>query len=580
MTLHRLFTGAFALALLFPAAAAASAQTVLVRIVDGETSGPLVGALTYLDDTQGRTVKNTLTDERGRALFVGIPAGSYRVRVEMIGMGTTQTDVFAVSDGATITQEVRMESRAIELEGLEVELEAGRCTVRPGAEGALVAQIWDEARKALSAASLTDERGRYRYETIMYDRQIDRETGVVLDEERKRREGYMNTPFESHPAEDLVENGFVQRDGQGYLYMAPDATVLLSDPFLDSHCFRVAERRDDGLIGLGFEPTGETKTVPDIAGTMWLDPETAELRWLEFTYEFLDPERTSDQVGGRVDFQRMPDGTWIVPEWWIRMPILSTQTDFQGRQRPYIARYHQTGGLVTEVREAGGRSLGQRAETGGVEGVVMDSLGVPLPGVRVGVMGYSQEVYTNSQGEFSIGGLTDGRYQVRFVDPALEDAGFIPPPVEQDVIRGELSRLEYHMPSKGDVLFEACRGQERRDGTAVLAGTVVDGLGRPVPDATVRVTWVGYDVLGGGQLTTTDARSMTGGSNTSNLRETTNGFELTTGSAGAYSFCGLPAGARLQLQALTADRESDEAEVVIPDTEVGAMFVLELSTSR
>ena len=578
MSYLRPMMGAVVLALLL--SASTSAQTVLVRVVHGETAGPVVGALAYLDDSQGQTVKNTLTDERGRALFVGIPAGSYRVRVEMIGMGTTETQVFDISDGATFTEEVRMESSAIQLEGIEVELEADRCTVRPGAEGALVARIWDEARKALSAASLTDERGRYRYETIKYDRKIDRQTGVVLDEERTRREGYMDTPFESHPAEDLVENGFVQRDGQGFLYMAPDADVLLSDAFLDTHCVRVAERRDGGLVGLGFEPTGENKTVPDILGTMWIDAETAELRWLEFTYEFLQQEMMSDQVGGRVDFQRMPDGTWIVPEWWIRMPIMGTQTDFQGRPRPYIAEYHQTGGLVAEVSEAGGRILGQRAETGGFEGVVRDSLGAPMGGVRVGVVGSTQEVYSNAQGEFSITGLTDGRYQVRFIDPALEDAGFIPPPVPQDVIRGELAQMEYHMPSKGDVLFEACRGEERPDGTAVLAGTVVDALGRPVSDATVRVSWVGYDMVGGGGLTSSDARNMAGGSNVQNLRETTNGFEFTTGSAGTYSFCGLPAGARIQVQALAGDRQSDEFEVVIPDHEVGAMRVLELTNRR
>lgn len=565
--LSRFLTGALACALLLPVHA--FAQTVLVRVVDAETSGPLVGALTYLDSAEGRTVKNTLTDERGRALFVGIAPGSYRVRVEMIGMGTAQTELFEVSDGTTATREVRMESTAIELEGLEVELEAGRCTVRPGQEGELVAQIWDEARKALSAASLTEDRGRYRYETVKYDRQIDRETGVVLSEERSRREGYMETPFESHPAEDLVENGFVRRDGREFVYMAPDADVLLSDAFLDTHCFRIAGRRGDGLIGLGFEPTGEDKTAPDIAGTMWIDPETAELRWLEFTYEYLDPEMSTDQVGGRVDFQRMPDGTWIVPEWWIRMPVLSTQTDFEGRQRPYIARYHQTGGLVAEVREAGGRSLGQRAETGGIEGMVMDSLGVPLRGVRVGIIGSNQEVYTDTEGEFSITGLTDGRYQVRFVDPRLEVAGFIPPPVEQDVIRGEMSEMEYHMPSKGDVLFEACRGEEHPEGSVVLAGTVVDGLGRPVSGATVSLSWVGYDFSGN----RTD-RSIT------DLRERSQGVRMTTGAVGTYSFCGLPAGERIQLSAATEDLEVGPFEVVIPDYEVGALRVLELSRSR
>ncbi len=416
----------------------ASAQTVLVRVVDGESMAPSVGAIASLETPDGTLVRNTLTDERGRALFIGVPVGTYRVRAEMIGMATAQTDVFTLSDGTTINEELRLESSAIQLEGIEVELDAGRCSVRPGQEGLLVARIWDEARKALSAASLTDRSGAYRYETVRYDRRLDRD-GIILNEDQEKREGYMSTPFESRPAEDLAENGYVQRDGRDFVYYAPDAAVLLSDPFLDNHCFRLPGRNDSGLVGLGFEPTGDRKNVPDIGGTMWLDAETAELRWLEFEYQYLDPEMTSEMVGGRVDFERMPNGTWIVPEWWIRMPVMGSQTNFQRERRPYIAQYHQTGGLVLEAREAGGRSLGQRAQTGGIEGVVTDSLGIPLPGVRVGVVGSNQEVYSDRAGQFSITGLTDGRYQVRFVDARLEQAGYIPEPVPKDVIRGEMS---------------------------------------------------------------------------------------------------------------------------------------------
>ena len=308
-------------ALLLPAVA--SAQSVVVRVMTEESSMPVFGALTYLDDPSGRMVRNALTDERGRALFVGIEAGSYKVRVEMIGMATAETEVFEVADGMSVAQDLRLSSSAIQLEGIEVEADGGRCRVRPGGEGLAIADVWDEARKALTAAALTDEQGVYRYETMVYDRRLDRNF-LILDESETRREGYMKTPFESRPAEDLVTNGFVQRDGTDYLYYAPDATVLLSDPFLDTHCFRL-RRGEDGLLGLAFEPTSENKRVPDIAGTMWIDDETAELQWLEFTYQNLDAEIRSDDLGGRVDFRRMPAGTWIVPEWWIRMPAVAEQ---------------------------------------------------------------------------------------------------------------------------------------------------------------------------------------------------------------------------------------------------------------
>ena len=545
---------------------AAASQTVLARVVDGATSRPTFGALAYLVDPGGVTIKNALTDERGRALFVGIPAGRYRVRVEMIGMSTVETDLFDVMEGASVSQDVRLESSAIQLDGLEVELDAGRCRVRPGGEGLLVAEVWDEARKALSAAAFTDDLGTYRYETMTYDRTIDRDAQVILAEEQKRREGYMRAPFESRPAEDLIENGFVQADGRDRLWFAPDASVLLSDAFLDTHCFRLVDAGTgpDGFIGLGFEPTGEDRRVADIAGELWLHPETAELQWIEFRYEYLDPELTSPLVGGRVDFQRMPNGTWIVPEWWIRMPVLGTQTDVQRRQRAYIAQYRQTGGMVLEAREAGGRSLGQRVETGGIEGIVTDSLGVPMRGVRVGVVGSNQEVFTNAEGHYSVTGLTAGRYRIRFVASDLEAIGYIPEPVPRDIIRGELSYFDFHMPSIGDVLLEACEGEVVPERSVVVAGLVRDHRGRLASRASVSIQWFLYDP------------DRTG----STVTRTSEGFETTANDTGFFRFCGVPSGEVLQVRAVREGLVSDPVELRLSLLDGAGLVTLELPAPR
>ena len=246
-----------------------SAQTVLARVVDGESGRPVIGALVHLVAPGGEAQSSTLTDDLGRALFVGVLDGSIYLRAEMIGQATTETALFSVGHAETVSREIRMEPSAILLEGIDVSA-SERCEIRGGEEGMVVAEVWNEARKALLAASITDNRGLYRYETMRYDRDIDAETDAVLSEERQRRDSYMRTPFESKPANELVEGGFIQDDGGADVYYAPDAAALLSDVFLDTHCFRLAEARNiQGFIGLEFEPT-EDRGVPDIRGAMWL----------------------------------------------------------------------------------------------------------------------------------------------------------------------------------------------------------------------------------------------------------------------------------------------------------------------
>jgi Carboxypeptidase regulatory-like domain len=548
----------------------AAAQSVLVRVLDGGSSQPIFGALAYLEDGAGATLRNALTDERGRALFVGLQPAAYRVRVEMIGMGTATTDVFEVPADATVSKDIRMESSAIVLEGIEVEAEGGRCSVRPE-EGLLVAEVWDEARKALEAAAFTDDEALYRYRTVRYLREEDRDSRAIRSEERSQSSGYLRTPFESRPAEDLLENGFVQTDSEGDVYYAPDATVLLSDPFLDSHCFQLKTGKSEaaGLVGLAFKPIGRRKRVPDIAGTLWLDPNTVELKWLEFSYQNLNADLTSPDVGGRVDFQRMPNGSWIVPEWWIRMPTIAYMRDARGRRQPYLASYRVTGGIVTQVQDPGGRTVVE-AETGTIEGIVLDSLGVePLKGVRVGVVGSNQQVFTNAEGRFNIPGLTEGVFQVRFADPRLEAIGYRPEPVTQEVHKGEVASLRFVMPSKADILFEACRDEPRPEGTAVLMGWVRDArTSRPLPGATVQVRWTRYKIAGQG----TGAARLTAA--------TVDGLQVTADQEGYYRFCGVPEDQLLTVIGISGDVETPGDTLRIPELAGAKVLMIDIARER
>ena len=556
---------------------AAGAQTVMARVLDEETGGPVTGALVHLVDGAGGPVRDQLTDPLGRAIFADVSDGAYRVRVEMIGRATTSSQLFEVAAGSPVQLELRLPSSAIVLEGIEVS--AGeRCQVRPE-EGLATARVWDEARKALEAASFTDRSNLYRYRTETYERDLDGDGRVVLREEGSSRVAYLRVPFTSLPAEDLIRDGFLQPDeSRANVYYAPDAEVLLSDPFLDTHCLRLREGEDEaeGLIGVGFEPVpSRDRDVVDIRGVLWLDPATSELRWLEYRYVNIPPEADTGLVGGFVEFRRMDDGTWIVPEWWIRMPLLVRDRDFSGNIRTRVDGYRQTGGRVTEVRSAGGEAL-MRGETAAIEGFVQDSLGVmPKQGVRVGVVGSSQMVFTDAEGRFEVGGLMDGVYRLRFVDDELESYGLEPDLVEQSATRGEVGTVYFRMPSVSELAFQACREEaaarraaliERTgtpleaappasaalpEGTAMLAGRVVDASnGRALAGVTVRITWEDFRV-----------RAVPGGGA---IESDVVGLSDVTDERGYYRACGVPQDTRLRTTLLRDGEELRADSVWVP----------------
>ncbi|MEJ2207189.1 MAG: carboxypeptidase-like regulatory domain-containing protein, partial [Gemmatimonadota bacterium] len=178
----------------------AQGQSVLVRTFDMDSRQPLQGALVTLDSGDD-VMRSVLTDVRGRFLFTDLAPGSYSVRIELIGY-TSREQAVTVGPGEARTVELGLESHAIELEGLSVEGEE-RCTLRPEA-GLRVAEVWDEVRKALEAALWTEEQGVYEYRTRRYSRDVEEQTGLVKNQQTRRGRVYLQAPYESLPAEDLI----------------------------------------------------------------------------------------------------------------------------------------------------------------------------------------------------------------------------------------------------------------------------------------------------------------------------------------------------------------------------------------
>ncbi|MGE0160280.1 MAG: carboxypeptidase-like regulatory domain-containing protein [Gemmatimonadales bacterium] len=537
------------------AADAAAAQTVLVRVLSAETSAPLAGAIAHLVDDAGAIVASVLTDAQGRALFTAMPSARVRARAEMIGMSTRETAPFDVSARAPTVTELRLEARPVDLAAIDVSAARRACSPRPAEEGRELAVVWDEARKALTAAALTERQGLHRYETMTFQRDVLADGTTSRTE--TRQQATRRVPFETLAPADLVAGGFVRRVLTEVVYHAPDANVLLSAEFTDAHCFRlVAGPPGVEIVGIGFEPLERRRDVVDIAGTLWLDRGTAELRWLDYAYVNLDlPVRA--EAGGRVTFQRTPSGRWIVPDWWIDMPILAGRRSGDGSPRVELAGTRRSGGQVLEVLEGGGRAVDGFGPQGGVEGIVVDSAGYPVAGVRVGVAGGSQEVFTDSLGAFRLMGLSGGTYDVWFEDPRAAIHGLMPPPVSRRVLPGEVSTLELYMPTVSELLRDVCRGRAASGG-ASLAGRVVDAGGRPLAGVIVRASWAAPRPAGPPDP---EPRGIS-------IRRR---IEAATLADGTYTLCDLPRGTPLDVSTIVDGSEVAAGTSIVGATEAGAL---------
>lgn len=332
-----------------------AAQERIEGRVLGGLDEQIEGAMVLLLDAE-RPVASTLSDADGRFAIDAPGPGRYRLRVDRIGYASTESEPFDVAAGEVVRRDARTAPEAVALEGLDVS-GAPRCDLG-AAEGSATAAVWEEARKALAAATWTADRELYRLSWIHYQRRLGPDARRVLSEERRRQRSVTPRPFRSVDQDTLLAFGYARDLGDGRVYWAPDADVLLSDAFLDGHCFSLDRREREGRteIGLRFEPV-EGVRLPDIVGTLWIDVTHGGLTTVEF--EYVNVPRSARVVRGnargRLQFQALPNGTWIIDEWWIRMPVLRERRDrIAGTVRYEVTGYAEEGARVTGIRSLSG----------------------------------------------------------------------------------------------------------------------------------------------------------------------------------------------------------------------------------
>ncbi len=518
------------LVLLLGAPAALAAQSVRGTLHGGGSGEPLAGAQVQLLDARGNVVASASTDAAGGFLLRAPAAGGYVLAAQPVGFARAVSPLLRLADGETLEHRLTAAPQGSSLEGIVVRGgERARCRTMPPA-GEPVHMVWAEARKALAGTESAAREGLYRYTARVFERHFDPRTRTVQREQAATRTGMSGNPFTTVPLERLEAKGYMEEDGDSLVFHAPDARALLSDAFLEQHCFRLqaAPAGQEGMIGLAFEPVRARK-LPDIEGVLWMDRASSELRRMEFRYTGLDSRRAAEHAGGELEFRRLPSGDWIVSRWRIRMPLMGVQQvsvaqPMPGSEIRPISQYtllgvREKGGELTQVARRDGSAV--LASAGArLAGVVYDSTRrAGLAGARVWLSGTEYATRTDSAGRYELGDLPEGRYAVSFGEARLDSLGYAPVPAPVTLTRGATTRRDLAVPPPVRLLAAGCAARVDGAGAGIVVGVVRrDGTAEPL--AGTRVT-----LSGGGreQEARTDAR-------------------------GVYRFCAAPSGAPVALR--------------------------------
>ncbi len=351
------------------AAADARAQQLVVTVRDSLARTPVAAAIVTATDQANGTRVFALTSDSGRAVLRLPNAGDWSTSVRRIGIVPKAGPALRVDADVSVSVLLSVANLRFTLPGVRVTATAGVCGSAPtGADRA--SALWEQVTLALRSSALTREdviRGP-RLRVTLFERYLS--TDLALRSSRVVREGTGGArPFFAADPDSLARFGYVRADGEGISYFAPDETVLLSDAFVRTHCFRTPEvDANPALAELEFHPVPR-RSVADVAGVAYVDTASGELRRIVFRYVntgVLIP-KTATNAGGEVSLRRLGNGKWIVTDWAIRMPQVVGRSWADVRT---VTGYRETGGVTVPVSDE---------RTGDVAGAAPDAAPDSMP---------------------------------------------------------------------------------------------------------------------------------------------------------------------------------------------------------
>ena len=545
-------------ATLIVAGVRAGAQDVRVEVFEAATGRPVIGANVSLYDSAGNLpLGGGFSDQTGRLELRAPTRGSYRVKADKVGFDTWTSVQLALGERVVLVRAGMAPMRAPAPVVVRSDIACQQLT----GPGTAAGDLWAEVKKALTATALTEAQGLVPLDVDLYERVLDRNLAIVSEHAEQR------TRISRRPALgiswDQVDTTRHDAPG-GEVYRAPDAATILSDQFVKSHCFAPVRGygNETGLSGLEFKPA-RVAGLPELTGVLWLDPKDNTLRALNFDYVNLPVPLRIARTTGRVEFQQLPNGQWIVPRWYIRLPrvarVVARDLRSPSVSRDSLLGYQEVGGAARPTGTKGPRLASATVEDDSpstenqsmIVGVVYDSTsGRPLSGVEVSTGGGKYKATTNSGGRYEL--TVDGPINDRLVfdHPRLRLFHIADQVQAVSLPAGARSEASVIVPSYATLRTRLCgRNETDTEAQGMIAGYVRDAAGNPLPRAHVWASWQMQWAEQNGRLVATNQQRT---------------VETDSNSDGSYMMCGLSRGAKITAKVGIAGRNTLEEKLVVP----------------
>jgi len=451
----------------------AAAQQVRGTVTDSLSGRPIPGAVLILRDSIGATLGRNITNERGEFVLAGI-AQARSLHVQRIGFRPRDVTIPPAVNGII---ELSFAMNAIPTFLEPVLVSANHCPRRSDQGSALA--LLEQARAGLLTAVVAREAKPASMILFTFERLLEGMSDKISEQSVHVDSLYrIAVSFTAaHNAEEFVRRGFMQVEGEGNRFFAPDADVLLDDQFSNGYCFRVMDpnRARPNQVGLGFFAGDKQPDRVDIDGALWIDTVARALRDIEFRYVGVGWAVERYRPGGRIVFREMSNGTVLIDRWSLRLVGWKPDTvrAADNRRGPLVR-------MVVYASETGGE-LGHAVWRDGTEWHaplgVADIRAVrlnrrPASGVELRATGTPYHATTDSTGRALVRGLVTGPYSIVAFDSLLDTLNLTIPTGLRLSSQRDSSVFSAKVPTLEEFVLDRCTADGVRM-TALVDPTLV-----------------------------------------------------------------------------------------------------------